>query len=130
MRYKIIDIRTNKPVGPFYFNSLTKAQNYFNNCGVDKEHCKLVPVTDLELKSTIDYYDKALMDLYHEIEITKNEKDLLRLINILKDVLKKRRKVKNKSRGISSSIMISDYRYRTSILEDYGFLEEEEIYNW
>lgn len=130
MRYKIIDIRTNKPVGPFYFNSLTKAQNYFNNCGVDKEHCKLIPVTDLELKSTIDYYDKALMDLYHEIEITKNEKDLFRLINILKDVLKKRRKVKNKSRGISSSIMISDYRYRTSILEDYGFFEEEEIYNW
>lgn len=130
MRYKIIDIRTNKPIGPFYFNSLTKAQNYFNNCGVDKEHCKLVPVTDLELKSTIDYYDKALMDLYHEIEITKNEKDLLRLISILKDVLKKRRKVKNKSRGISSSIMISDYRYRTSILEDYGFFEEEEIYNW
>ena len=133
MRYQVINRETGEPIkGPPHFTSLSKAKKYFEYCRhEDISKYKFCKVENDELKTMVKYYDNALLDLYHEIEITRNPDTLMQLVKIMKDVLKKRRKVKNKLKGLGTgSIMVDAYKYRTTILEDYGFFEEEEIYNW
>lgn len=132
MKYKIINIKTGEPIkGPKHFNSRTKAEKYFSYTRENRADYIICKDSDFELESKIKYYDQAMMDLYHEIEITKNPETLMQLVIIMKDVLRKRRKAKNKNSGLgTSSIIIDAYKYRTTVLEDYGFFEEEEIYNW
>ena len=125
MRYCIVGLQDGNIYLNLYFKNRKSARNYYSNSLKDSKEFEIRPVIDDELKQTVKYYDDALKDIYHAIELEKDDDRLITLAYISKDVLKRRRKLKNKQRGFgNTSISLSAWKNRTTILQDYGYLEE------
>lgn len=126
MRYCIVGRHDGNIYLNLYFRNRTSAKNYYSNSLKDSKEFEIRPVIEDDLKQTIKYYDDALKDIYHAIELEKDDDRLVTLAYIAKDVLKRRRKLKNKQRGFgNTSIMLSAWKNRTTILQDYGYQEGE-----
>lgn len=126
MRYCIVSLQDGNIYLNLHFKNLKSARNYYSNSLKDSKEFEIRPVIEDDLKQTVKYYDDALKDIYHAIELEKDDDKLITLAYIAKDVLKRRRKLKNKQRGVgNTSIMLSVWKNRTTILQDYGYQEGE-----
>ena len=126
MQYCIVNLNDGQVHLDLHFRNRTSAMNYYSHSLRNSNEFVIKPFTDDDLKQTIKYYDNALKDIYHAIELEKDDDKLLMLAYITKDILKIRRKLKNKKSGLgNTAAMITPWKNRTTILQDYGYQENE-----
>ena len=121
MRYIIININTNEPVKQgnniIFFKTQTTAKKYYDVSLKNKENYQIKESPDMVSKKQLAHIENEIKDIYHAIENAKSNEELLRLANILQDVLKNRRKIKNKLKGAKGNIQFATpYKNRTLIL--------------
>lgn len=129
MRYTIIDKKTNEPIKQLgeilYFKNHASAQRYLANSINQPLNYKLCKTPDLELKYNLINYEDAIQDIHHAIEREQSNENLLKLVQLLKETLKERRKAKSKIKGLrGNALNITPYQNRTLILSKLD-LEQE-----
>ena len=132
MRYAIIHKETNEPIKQtgeiLYFKNRASAQRYLANSVIQPSEYKLCGTPDLELKHNLINYEDAIQDIYHAIEVEQSDENLLKLAQLLKEVLRERRKDKSKAKGLRcNALNITPYQNRTLILSRINL--EHEVNN-
>ena len=129
MRYIILNKTTQNIVQQsgkdLIFRSKKRAIKFLQNSLLNKEgnaqNYKLEKLNGLKdpVATSLTEIENSIKDIYHAIEIVYDDKTLLILAHLLKDQLTKRRKLKDKKKGLhGSSVAITPYKNRTSILEE------------
>ena len=132
MRYAIIHKETNEPVKQrgeiLYFKNRASAQRYLAHSLNQSPEYKLCGTPDLELKHNLINYEDAVQDIYHAIEAEESDENLLKLAQLLREVLRERRKYKSKAKGLRcNALHITPYQNRTLILSRISL--EHEVNN-
>ena len=121
MRYIIINSLTQEPIKQsgevLNFRNYTTAEKYFRLSLKEDKQYFIKQNPDTELKEQLNIITNEINDIYHAIENAKSDTDLLLFARTLQDVLKKRRKIKNKLHGARGNPQkATQYKNRTCIL--------------
>lgn len=108
MRHIIINIKTKEPIKQkneiLYFRNKTTAEKYHLLSLNQSSDYIIKAISDKESKKEIILLEDKIKDIYHSIENSNSDEELLILAQKLQVILKERRKVKNKVRGARGNI--------------------------
>lgn len=108
MRHIIINIKTKEPIKQkdeiLYFRNKTTAEKYYSLSLNQSSDYIIKAFADKEAKGKINLLENKIKDIYHSIENSNSNEELLILAQELQVVLKERRKIKNKIRGVRGNI--------------------------
>lgn len=124
MAYKVKSIKnknyiTDENNNIKYFRSLTSAHHFVKQCLREKcENYTYIPEQsprEARLETQIEVYSKEMLDIYHAIELSENDIELLRLARLLKSTLKNRRIDKSRLKNTNPD-NLKLYKNRTNVL--------------